>query len=212
VQFRSLFLFAILGLVVSVTAWAQTDGILKIHYAGNLIAGDPVVNMTNTGASQGATFPASGGILIASGNICVNAYVFTPDEQLQACCSSFLSPNALASYSINQDLAFNTLNLMVPHTVVIKLIATAASGTTCPNSTATTVGSDDNVPVPGLLAWATSFHALPTSPVTYGVTETKFVDAILTQQELARTTFLCANILANGNGLGVCNVPKISGL
>jgi hypothetical protein len=201
-QLRLLFpLVAIVFLFLgSATVWAQTGAIFKIHYASNLITSDPVVNMTNTGASEAA-----------HGNICVNVYVFTPDEQLQACCSAFLSPNALASYSISHDLAFITLTPIVPSDVVIKLIATAALGTTCPNSTAGAVGDKNNLPVPGLLAWATALHALPTIPVTYGATETRFEDGILSQQELARTTSLCANILANGSGLGICNVAKIGG-
>ena len=200
-QLRLFSAFATVVLLGSATSRAQTGGIFKIHYASNLITSNPVVNMTNTGASQ-----------TARGNICVNVYVFTPDEQLQACCSAFLSPNALASYSISRDLAFITLTPIVPPDVVIKLIATAAWGTTCPNSTAATVGNGKNVPVPGLLAWATALHALPGSPVTYGVTETKFEDGIVSPSELARTTSLCANILANGSGLGVCNVARIGGL
>lgn len=200
-QLRLLFPLVAVVLLGPATGWAQTGASFKIHYASNLIATDPVVNMTNTGVSQAA-----------NGNICVNVYVFTPDEQLQACCSAFLSPNALASYSISHDLAFITLTPIVPDAVVIKLIATAASGATCPNSTAATVGDENNVPVPGLLAWATAFHALPTSPVTVGVTETRFEDGVVSPRELARTTSLCANILANGSGLGVCNVAKIGGL
>jgi hypothetical protein len=78
---------------------------------------------------------------------------------------------------------------LIPTAVVIKLIPTAASGTTCPNSTAATVGNDKDVTVPGLLARATALHALPASPVAYGVTETRFEDGILEPTGAAAYTF-----------------------
>ena len=51
-----------------------------------------------------------------------------------------------------------------------------------------------------------------TPATTYGVTETRFANPLLTQQEFTRMTQLCAFIRANGSGYGICKSCKIGGL
>ena len=53
----------------------------QINYAANLNIGDSVVNITNTGV-QGPFFgTAAGATSATAGNICVNTYVFDPQEE-----------------------------------------------------------------------------------------------------------------------------------
>jgi hypothetical protein len=168
----------------------------QVRYAANLTIGDSVINVTNAGTQN----TAAGALT----NICLNVYCFSPDEQLVSCCSCTVTPNALVSLSVVQDLISNTLTPARPSSVVCKLIATF--NTTCNAS---------NVPVAnlaaGLRAWGTTIHAAPTTPVTYQVTETEFSPAGLSAAELARVTSFCGFIQANGSGFGICRSCRLGG-
>jgi hypothetical protein len=158
----------------SVVALSQTgDGFFQVRYASNLPVGDSVINATNTGASSTIPFPTQ------NGNICMNVYTFSPDEQLISCCACPITPDGLVSLSARNDLISNTLTPGVPTSIVIKLVG-SAQATAC---NASTVGQGANVLVPGLAAWATTIHALPVTPgspaTTYGTTESPFTSASL---------------------------------
>src|SRR5579864_2189991 len=87
----------VLAAVAAVPALA--DGTFLVKYMNNLTNGDQDFHVTNTGASSGLPVAAGAGTLVTNGNICVNVYTFTPDEQMSECCSCFLTPNALAVFS-----------------------------------------------------------------------------------------------------------------
>ncbi len=153
-----------------------SEGEYQIRYASNLNIGDSVVNLTNTGT---LTNP---GALTTSGNICANVYTFDASEELVSCCSCLVTPNGLNSLSVKQDLIGNTLTPGVPTSVVIKLIATIPLGLT-PNGTGGICNPSSpnvsNLLPSGLKAWGTTLHSLPTTPLTYGTTETPFERADL---------------------------------
>jgi hypothetical protein len=195
------------SMLCSVAAFAQAgDGPFQVRYASNLPIGDSVVNATNTGASSTVAFPTQ------NGNICMNVYTFSPDEQLISCCSCPITPDGLVSLSARNDLISNTLTPGVPTSIVIKLVASAGT----PACNASTPGTGANVLVPGLAAWGTTIHALPVTPgspaTTYGVTETAFTNATLSAAELVRITTLCGFIQTNGSGFGICRSCRFGGL
>ena len=200
----------ILATILAVVAFGQPatlDSPFQVRYASNLNIGDSVVNITNSGATGAAL--QSGTSASIAGAICVNVYAFSPDEQMISCCSCPVTPNGLVSLSAQQDLISNTLTPAVPTAIVIKLLATAPVGGSCSNSAAAV---QTNPIVPGMVAWGTTLHAAPTSPVTYQVTETPFIPATLSAGELARLGTLCNFILANGSGFGVCKSCRLGGL
>jgi hypothetical protein len=184
------------------------DSPFQVRYASNLPIGDSVVNITNTGANSTVSFPNQ------NGNLCVNVYTFSPDEQMISCCSCLVTPDALVSLSARNDLISNTLTPGVPTSVVIKLLASA--GTTAASCNASTVGTGTNLPVAGLGAFGTTIHALPVTPgspaITYGETETRFANATLSAAELSRITTLCGFIQTNGSGFGICKSCRFGGL
>jgi hypothetical protein len=167
----------------------NTDIPFQVRYASNLNFGDAVVNIMNTGANNGA-------------NICANVYTFSPDEQLISCCSCVVTPNALVSLSARNDLISNTLTPAVPTSIVIKVLASAQSG----SCNAATPGAQVN----GLAAWGTTLHVI--APVGNAVTETRFTPANLSASELARITSFCGFIQANGSGFGICSSCRLGGL
>lgn len=193
---------------LSVVAFAQpnvtVDSPFQVRYASNLNVGDSVVNITNSGA-RGAGL-AAGTSASTTGAICVNAYAFSPDEQMIACCSCPVTPNGLVSLSARQDLISNTLTPAVPTSIVIKLLASAPVGGSCTNSAAAPGALSS-----GMLAWGTTVHAGAAAGTT-ATTETEFLPATLSAGELARLTTLCTFINANGSGFGVCRSCRLGGL
>jgi hypothetical protein len=192
----------------SVAAFAADDSPFQVRYASNLPIGDSVINATNTGASSTVAFPTQ------NGNLCMNVYTFSPDEQLISCCSCLITPDGLVSLSARNDLISNTLTPGVPTSVVVKLLG--STGTTPASCNASTVGTGTNVLTTGLAAWGTTIHALPVTPgspaTTYGVTETAFTPSTLSAAELTRITTLCGFIQGNGSGFGICKSCRLGGL
>lgn len=164
----------------------------QVRYANNLNIGDSVVEITNAGSS--------------GGNVCENIYVFDTVEEMVACCSCSGSPNGLRSISVKNNLISNTLTPEIPNAVVIKLVATTppSSGGCNPLSPAVTSVTRSNT-ASGMRAWGTTLHALPTTPVTYGVTETEFSPATLRTSELQSIITTCTGIVHNGSGFGICS-------
>jgi hypothetical protein len=205
---RNVFLAAI---VLTTAAFAQNaeDSAFQVRYAANLNIGESYIDITNTGANGAPLLgPGFGG---ASGNICVNVYAFSADEQLISCCSCLVTPDATVNLGVNRDLTVKTLTGVVPTSVTVKLLATLAgtggSGSSCNNSAATATA-----PVSaGMAAWGTTLHATPTAG-TYATTETAFRSSTLSAGELASITGRCASILGNGSGYGVCNSCRAGAL
>ena len=205
---------AALVVMMAATAFAQSiapltqDQPFQIKYASNLDKGESYINITNTGANGAPLLgPGFGG---AAGNICVNVYAFSPDEQLISCCSCPVTPNGLVNLGVVRDLTSKTLTGVIPTSAVVKLVATLAgngSAATCPNSAA----NGDAAPVLGMLAWGTTLH-LSAVAGTYATTETPFSVGTLSTGERASITGRCAAILGNGSGFGQCASCKLGGL
>jgi len=219
-------------LLTSMAALADPDDVpFQVRYASNLSYADSAVIFTNTGASATAVNPVTQAL---NGNMCVNVYTFSPDEQLVSCCSCYVTPNALFSLSARSDLISNTLTPGVPTSIVVKLVATlagpaGASGpgpTTAPTcNPAPALAGTAGFPIaPGLAAWGTTVHALgpssvlppggttPPAGTTLSVTETGFTAATLSAAELTRLNTLCGFIQGNGSGFGICKSCRFGGL
>jgi hypothetical protein len=200
------------ALVLTTVAFAQAvDAPFQARYAANLNIGESYINITNSGANGAPLLgPGLGG---AAGNICVNVYAFSPDEQLISCCSCLVTPNGLVNLGASRDLTSNTLTQVVPNSIVIKLVASLAgaggTGTSCTNSAAAVTTA---TLVPGLLAWGTTVHNGPPGVPGYTVTETAFSPATLSAGELASIGGRCASIIGNGSGHGICKSCQAGGL
>jgi len=201
-------------LVLAMVAFAQNpisaDSPFQVRYAANLQFGESYIDISNSGAN-GAPLngPGFGG---AAGNICVNVYAFSPDEQLVSCCSCLVTPNGLVNLGVNRDLTSKTLTGVIPTSVVVKLVATLAgtggSGTSCNNTAATVTTA---TLASGLLAWGTTIHATPVAG-TYATVETAFTPATLSAGELASIGGRCTAIIGNGSGFGICASCRAGGL
>lgn len=172
-----------IGLIFALTApvLAQNDT-LEVNYFANMNSGfkkDATVRITNPGSNH-------------EQNMCANIYVFSPDQQLNECCSCFLSPDGLRTLSVTKDLTSNPLTGRKPTTGAIKIISSVAGA--C-NAAAVT-------PAPELRSWAT--HIQSANGTATQVTETESLAADLSGEELAAVTANCAFIQNQGSGSGIC--------
>ena len=174
-------------LLVSYPVW--------IRHFPNLNVGESAMNFTNPGRET-----TSGGV---PANVCANLYAFSPDEQMIACCSCTITPDALVSLKSSDFLA-NTLSPSQPTAFTLKAVATVGAGCNPSSVSATNL-------TPSLQAWGTALHALPTTQAAYGVTETEFTQSALSTPELARLTSFCGFIQANGSGFGICRSCRLGG-
>jgi len=189
---------------------ATLDGPFQVKIFPNLAISpsQSVINITNTGALASPPSMFGGAV---GGNICVNVYVFSPDEQEVACCTCLITPNGVETTSAG-SLISHTLTPMVPTAVTVKLIATTPlSGSTCDASTPLITGNvapAAGALAEGMVAFGTNVHAAPVggsiSAGTYALTETPFIPSTLSTAEVSRITTLCGFINANGSGFGVC--------
>jgi len=180
----------------------ETADVFQVRYASNLNKGDSVINITNTGSTDAPAANAD--------NLCVNVYTFDPSEEIVSCCSCLVTPNALVSLSVQGDLISNTLSPSTPTAVVIKLVATDAGHGDVSVCNPTYIGSESLAA--GMRAWGTTLHALPTTPATYGLTESIFLPGGLSRAELNHLTSFCGFINSNGSGFGICKSCRSGGL
>jgi hypothetical protein len=195
---------------ITVSASSPSSPSFLVRYGANPAAGESYVNIVNTGANGAPLLgPGFGG---AAGNVCVNVYAFSPDEQLISCCSCLITPNGVVNLGVNRDLTIKTLTGVVPSSVTVKLVSTLAGAggtggaTVCNNSAATVTTATI---VGGMAAWGTTLHAAPGG---FATTETPFTPATLSAGELASIGGRCASILGNGSGFGVCLSCRAGGL
>jgi len=178
------------------------DGNFAITYTSAVSAqNDTILAFSNTGASWGLNVP--GTLVPLNGNICVNIYAFSFDEQLQACCTCWLSPNAIGNLSVANDIVANTLTMMPLNALVIKIISTPGVGTFSKPGCDATFGAAGNGFVMPTLASGQVGWARATSQ---GNTQVAFTSSQLSSNELMRNANLCAFNEINGSGKGVCGI------
>lgn len=195
----------------------------QVRYVANLNITDSLLNFTNTGVN--GAMPFGPGIGPQAGNICVNVYAFSPDEQMVGCCSCHVTPNGLASMSVYNDIRAITLTGLTPNSMMIKLVSTATGlngagpaftggASSCTQSAA---GIAVTHPVAqGLAAWATTGHVpgafpVPGAPAPFAITETAFTPATLSMAEILSLNNRCTAIIGNGSTFGTCRSCTLGG-
>jgi hypothetical protein len=172
-----------LAVCVGSAAAQEPADTLKIdYYSGAGSTPDGTLRITNPGT--------------AGGGLCASIFVFDSYQELQACCSCYISPDGLITLSVNTDLLGNTLTGVEPVTGAIKIVSSALKAPlTCPYYPSSLT------PTAGLRAWAT--HLQPGGVTT----ETASQDATLSAAEVKRLQAECFGIQLDGSGKGQCYCP-----
>ena len=162
---------------------------------------------------------------LGAGNICVNTYVFDPQEEEIGCCSCLVTPDGLNSLSAKSDLISNNLTPAVPTSITISLVAstpgTDSTGAFTLCNPATAAARVPLAGTQGLVAWGTTLEPSST-PGTYNAVPVPFLKGSLSGgslaippapgSQLAALTSLCNFIQANGTGFGICKSCRLGAL
>ena len=213
---KSVSFLAALAIPASLFAQVTLDGPFQVNYVSRLDIGDAVINIVNDGASSTAPPIPGNGI----GDICVNAYVYSPDQELAACCTCLTTPNELDSWSLllgPNALLGNAMNSNAFNQIkagnwsaVVKLLASRPSNPDTPSDFCPPASAPNSL-VLGILAWSTHWHVGPASNPAL-VTETDFKPATLSAGEAARLVSDCAISVGQGSGQYCPGCRKSSGL
>lgn len=156
-------------------------------------AADQQVRLVNYGA-------AGTPLTSPRGDVCANVYVFDANQEMVACCSCRVTPNAMLALSVANGLTNNPVTSVVPVNGDVKIISTAAQGTTaCSPLTdnggllASTVGFGTHLQVSGGTAAGTF------------LTETLTANACLSQIEHDFLLQACQFARYLGSNKGVCS-------
>jgi|SRR5271165_247014 len=167
-------------------AWSQNlpADSMKVDYFSNA---------NTTGAPDGTLRISNPGT--APGNVCASIYVFDVQQELSECCSCFVSPDGLATLSVNTDLTKNPLTATTLTTGVIKIVSTIPVAGACPKYPVSVS------PEAALRAWTTHIQNSGLAE-----TETASQDTTLTLTEMKRLEKACyaAQIVGSGQGLCTC--------
>jgi hypothetical protein len=169
-----------IGPIAIPSSSCATD-VFEVNYFSNANTSFPdgTVQITNVGASIGATGDKSG-------DLCALIYVLRPDQQLAECCSCAVTPDGLLTLSINANLTANPLTAAALNTGDIKIISSTSCDPTAP------------APAPGIRAWATHIQTKTQQ------TETAFSTPNLCSGELESLATQCAIVTKEGSGAGTC--------
>lgn len=164
-------------------AMAQDQDSFAVNYFSN----------ANTASAPDGTFRATNPNS-SGGNICVNIFVFDPNQELSECCSCLNTPDGLATLSVNTDLTGNPLTGVTLTTGSIYVDGSVAPpNNVCPFPSK--IGSQANV-----LSWATHIQNS-----NFAETETPSQGASLSATEFTRLQTECRALQLDGSGHGVCS-------
>lgn len=171
--------------VIVFAGLAQAQDPYKVDYFANANTGgapDATLRLDNPGGAAGA-------------NLCADIFVFDSNEELSECCSCLETPDGLRTLSVNLNLTANPLTGVILNTGVIKVVAAATSGNSCPVPTHITTVSYGEVK-----GWATHIQNS-----NFAVTETASQDSYLSAAEESKLAKQCGAIVAVGSGKGICS-------
>jgi hypothetical protein len=195
---------ALVTMLLAGSALAQNVGDKSVYfttfYANANIAGAPdsTLRIVNDGSASTAEVEGQ-----PNGNLWASIYVFDDSQEMQECCSCFISADGLLSESVNNELLANPLTGKVNHVGVIKVIGNKGSDPT------------SNTPAPGLKGnfsydiaantqTADTKNVVSKAVNAYLMLEHPLADSNLVSAEQTALQDSCSFTMTLGSGAGVC--------
>jgi hypothetical protein len=125
-----------------------------------------------------------------SGDLWAAIYVFGDQAELEECCACKVPPNGYLALSINNALTSDSVNGVMLHRGIIKVLSSSTSDPVKP------------VLKPGIRAWITHPEALGKG--LYSLVAERLTDSNLGSNDLADLERTCSNIEMLAGGLGWC--------
>src|SRR5574337_806464 len=113
-------------IMAAIPTLAQTSPSMVDYFSNNPGPGgaaDQQIRLVNFGA-------AGTPLTSPTGDVCANIYVFDANQEMVACCSCRITPNGVISLSVANGLTNNPVTSVVPVNGDVKIVSTAAAGST----------------------------------------------------------------------------------
>ncbi len=176
---------------------AEVDVYFVDYYANANTPGAPdaTVRVINPGTTDDP-----GHVGTEAEDLCALIYVFDANQELSECCGCYVSPNALLTLSVNNNLTANPLLGSKLKTGVVKIVSSTENMTGVCGCDPTFIN-----PTPTLRAWAT--HIQNKVGTAYPITEGESQAATLGVGEATDLAEDCTVLKELGSGAGVCKCP-----
>ncbi len=200
-------LFPIMAMTLMLVgnAFAQGDNsyYFVTYYSNANTSGAPDATLRLVNDGDQATAQVEG---VPNGNLWADIYVFDDSQELQDCCSCFVSPDGLLSESVNKQLANPVLELTGRAELNRGVIKILSSSTNDPTNA---------LVEPGLRGWMTHVQSTSTTvssakpyPSTgkspFYVSESDLANSNLAPSELTALEQSCSYAITLGSGYGAC--------
>ena len=148
-------------------------------------APDQSIRIVNSGVQSTAS---------VLGDLCANIYVFDNTQELKECCSFPVTANGYLRFSVNTNLTGNPGNGVPFNVGSVDVVPSVLSATTLCDPTKVS-------PVPSLDVWSTH---VANNGAGFRLVETLAPSAPLSAPELTELQSVCAFIVGNQSGKGIC--------
>ncbi len=135
-----------------------------------------------------------------TGDVCANIYVFDANQEMAACCACRITPNGVKTFRVFGNLTPNPVTTIIPVNGDIKIVSTAAVGSTACTPLSFNGGLTDS-----LVGFGTHVN---TTGLGSFISETQIPAAAFSSQEQNFLPQACqfARYLGSGKGVCFCNV------
>ena len=202
---KRLLAFAVVSVLIAMPSIAQDQNphfYLVDYFSNNPGPGgaaDQHIRLVNFGAA-GTPLTSPGG------DVCANVYVFDANQEMVSCCSCRITPNGLLTLSIASSLTNNPVTSVVPVNGDIKVLSTAALG-----STPCTPLSQNGGFLDSTAGFGTHLQLSGGTASGTFITETPLIAGTISQVEYSFLLQACqyARYLGSNKGVCSCSSPQL---
>jgi hypothetical protein len=193
---KKLLVIVAVMIMAAIPTLAQTSPYMIDYFSNNPGPGgaaDQQIRLVNFGA-------AGTPLTSPTGDVCANVYVFDANQEMVACCSCRITPNGVIALSVANGLTNNPVTSVVPVNGDVKIVSTAANG-----STPCDPLSYNGGPLDSTAGFGTHLQVSGGTAAGTFITETQTTNACLSKIEYDFLLQACQFARYLGSSKGVCS-------